>query len=147
MWRREHHREHAPLHVVQRIAGVAHERLLVAGDAGEHAELEQQPHDRHEVRALLAPAEPENDTRPRELLVGGRQDHTFGEAPERDLCIGALEHRQGEAREHVAPAAERHARARIARGMRRIVDRGSELDQSRHLAVDDQPPTCVRVKP
>ena len=146
-WRGEHHREHPSLYVVERVAGVAHERLLLAGHAGEHSELEQQPHDRHEVRALLASFEAERNARLCEALVGGCQDHAFGEAPEGDLRIGALEHRQGEAREHVTPAAEWQARARLARRVGRIVDRGRELDQSRDLAVDDQPPARVRVKP
>jgi hypothetical protein len=41
---------------------LAHERILVAGHAREHAEVEQQPHDGDEVAALLAVAERERSS-------------------------------------------------------------------------------------
>ena len=61
--RREQHCEHASLDVVEGVAGLANEGVLVAGHAREHAELEQQPHDCDEVAALLASAQLERDAR------------------------------------------------------------------------------------
>ena len=115
--RADQHRQHAPLDVIEDVAGLAHECVLVAGHTRQHTEIEQESHDRNEVAALLAPAELEGDARGGEPLVAGGDDDPFGESAERDLCVGALQDAQRQAHKHVATAAEGEMRTRVASGM------------------------------
>ena len=99
--------EHSSFDVVKDVAGIADEGVLIAGHACERTELEQQAHDRHEVGALLASAQLEDDARRGEPFVARAGDDPLGEPAERDLCVSALEHGQRQAEQHVAPAAKR----------------------------------------
>ena len=88
------HRQHVPFDVVEDVAGLAYEHILVARHAREHAELQQHAHDRDEIAALLAPAQLERDARGGEALVARRHDDPLGEPAERDLRVRALQDRQ-----------------------------------------------------
>ena len=120
-------RERAPLDVVERVAGIAHERLLVTRDACENPERQEQPNDRHEIRALLASLEPEGHPRAREVRVSRGEDHALGQPTECDLGVRAFEHGERQAGEDVPAASERHAGSRIARRMRHRGRGGQDL--------------------
>jgi hypothetical protein len=47
--------KHPAFHVVERITGVLHERVLIAGDPAQHAEVEQQSDHGDEIGALVPP--------------------------------------------------------------------------------------------
>ena len=83
--RADQDRQHAPLDVVEHVAGLADERVLVACHARQRTELEQDAHDGHEVAALLAAAQFEADAGGGEALVAGGDDDPLGKAAERDL--------------------------------------------------------------
>ena len=85
-----------------------------------------------------------------ETVVAGGDDDPLGEPAERDLRVGALQHRQRQAQEHVAAAAERETRARVARrmgGVGRGRFRLGQFEQPRDLGVDVQAPAGVLIEP
>ena len=91
--RADQDRQHASLDVVEHISGLTDKGVLVAGHARQRPELEQDAHDGHEVAALLAAAQLEANARGGETVVAGGDDDPLGEPAERDLRVGALQHR------------------------------------------------------
>jgi len=112
---RQHAGEHPALHVVQRVrlfAAGMHERVFVACDPLHHAQVEQGAAHRHQFTPLVRRAEREAEAGSRERRFGGELQQALAQQPQRDLRVGAFEHRTGQTEQHI-PAAIVEGKPRV----------------------------------
>jgi len=152
--------QHPAVHVVEAIATAGDEGLVVTGHSGEHARAEQQPGDRHEITAFFAVVQGEGDARLGQGGVGGERDDALREPAQGDLGFSALKGREGEAGQHVAPAAEEVLTALAAMAVLALISASAgagaaagvgvvagHLPQPDHGVVSVQGPACLSCEP
>jgi hypothetical protein len=141
---RQHAGQRPAVDVVERVGVLAaglHERLLLAGHAAQHAQLQQCAAHRHQFAALRPARQREAESERHQLRFGRQLQQPLAQQPQRDLRIGALQHGAGEAQQHVAAAV---VAVEPAHGTGEI---GRSLEEARGVAVHLQHPAGLAQEP
>ena len=139
--------QRAPLHVVERIGLLVagqHKAVLVAGHPHQHAECQQAAADGHQLAPLMLGHQRKTETAGGQRRLGRQQQQALAQQAQRDLRVGALQHRAGQAQQHVAAPV---IAGQAAGGVGHLGRIGRALVEPGAVALDHQGPAGLAQEP